>query len=265
MFYRVVNIPMGLFAIVCFIILAAGLYAAPIGPYPRTAVYIRHGLRANIASPAIRHHWMQSNRFRTNHRDPPLTQLGRHESYRTGYYLADHTDLASHRHIYTSPLTRCIETAVCLQHGIRDRTGRVLTLRVVYALSEAMLAEHDSRYQTHIDAELLPAELVRRYGQYLDHAYPIDAEYITRRSLHGYCRAILDILHNPASIIVGHGGYMLAIYRMVVAANVHRIIDCPLNGVTIHACDKKWRLTHPTARIIAGHAPSESDLLADRP
>ena len=249
-------------AVIVFIIFAWVWYSVPIAN-THTAIYIRHGMRPNLSSTAVALDWQASPRYKTNPRDPPLTSVGRRESYVTGYRLHDYTDTMQHRHIYSSPLTRCMETAVCVCRGIFDRTGHRLTIRVKYALSEGMLSTCRSVYATTIDTPLYPDALAQKYGAYLDHTYCPDTKYIKKRSISGYCRAVCRILQDRHSLIIGHGGHMLALYRVILTSNLRHIVNCPLNAVTIHEGKKEWQLTHPTARIIAGSSPSESDRLAD--
>ena len=77
-------------------------------------IYIRHGQRPGTQNDqAIKDSWESSERFKVNHFDEPLTEKGMQESYETGKNLLNHIqDPNTFAYLYSSPYTRCIQTAI---------------------------------------------------------------------------------------------------------------------------------------------------------
>ncbi|MFN4950530.1 MAG: phosphoglycerate mutase family protein [Flavobacteriales bacterium] len=101
-------------------------------------IYIRHGQRPGTQNDeSIRKAWESSERFKVNHFDEPLTDLGMEESYLTGKNLMNHiVKPETFAYLYASPYTRCIQTAIQIAKGFKDAGGKELKIRVEYGLAE---------------------------------------------------------------------------------------------------------------------------------
>lgn len=86
---------------------------------------------------SIRKALESSERFKANHFDEPLTDLGMEESCQIGKNLMKHlVKPESFAYLYASPYTHCIQTAIQISKGLKDAGGKELKLRVEYGLAE---------------------------------------------------------------------------------------------------------------------------------
>jgi phosphohistidine phosphatase SixA len=101
-------------------------------------IYIRHGQRPGTQNDeSIRKAWESSERFKVNHFDEPLTDLGMEESYNTGKNLSKFIiNPETFAYLYSSPWTRCIQTAIQISKGFKDATAKELKIRIEYGLAE---------------------------------------------------------------------------------------------------------------------------------
>jgi hypothetical protein len=100
--------------------------------------YIRHGERPAFTKDINEiNMWENSERYQENSLDEPLTRLGKKESYLTGVRLCDILDFETNDVcIYSSPMTRCIQTSIAIIEAIKRTTGKKLKLRIEYGLCE---------------------------------------------------------------------------------------------------------------------------------
>jgi len=160
--------------------------------YPsQTLVYVRHGERpAFTDSQKEIHKWKTSLRYKENKLDEPLTRRGKYESYLTGIELSK-MKLRNIDYIYSSPMTRCIETSIAIIEAIKRTTGKILKIRIEYALcereslfslnylsfSENTIIAHERInpniiiHNNVIDKELLRDNLIYKYSEYVDSTY----------------------------------------------------------------------------------------------
>lgn len=169
-------------------------------------IYIhRHGYRLDFHDKKYGlNEWHDSPRYKENPTDPPLYDPN--EAKITGH--AKHID-NSVQWIYTSPMTRCIQTSIILRRKINELrstiTGaRPIQIRVVYDLAENGAI---------IDDRLSPSALAAKYPSLLFDSAPILYPIVVNESLIDMAskfRAILDTLlsRNEEALIMGHCGHV---------------------------------------------------------
>jgi broad specificity phosphatase PhoE len=146
--------------------------------------------------------WVSSPRFRENPSDPPLYDPNEPK-------IAEHAALIPHtvKWIYTSPMTRCIQTSIILARKINELRSlsyntSPINIMVIYELAE---------YGGIIDAELMPASLARRYPNITLPA--VDPRRIPNESyLESYnnFKSILDNIADKGepAIVMAHCGHL---------------------------------------------------------
>jgi hypothetical protein len=143
--------------------------------------------------------WVSSPRFRENPTDPPLYDSNEPK-------IAEHAALIPHsvKWIYTSPMTRCIQTSIILARRINELRSLShntipINIMVIYELAES---------GSIIDAELMPANLVKRYPRLI---LPIDMPRRIPNESHlesyNNFKVILDGITEPA-IVMAHCGHL---------------------------------------------------------
>ena len=101
-------------------------------PLPATPkgciIVVRHGERLDYATRFSGSNWVSNN---DNPYNPPLTNNGWKQSYQCGQclsqkFIPDH-NLKAISHIYSSPLSRCIQTATGIKNGLNCSNASATT------------------------------------------------------------------------------------------------------------------------------------------
>jgi broad specificity phosphatase PhoE len=157
---------------------------------------LRHGHRLDQADvPA----WRASARYAENTSDTPLTAIGETNSANAGAELC--AFLPEIERIYTSPMTRCVQTAEFVAKSYEQKLNRKLIIHKHYGLTEAgnILDDVIINYKT---AE----ETMRQIG----------AE-TTKDEIVRVMTTICEIVNSePGNVlIVGHSGTLAYFYYLV--------------------------------------------------
>ena len=93
---------------------------------------IRHSERLDASNEKK---WRRSKRFKENIFDTPITKNGEkiaekaiNQLFNSGYDKIDY--------LYSSPLTRCIQTSLVIQKEIKKNLGKDIKIRIEYGLVE---------------------------------------------------------------------------------------------------------------------------------
>jgi phosphohistidine phosphatase SixA len=228
--------------------------------------------------------WKKSKRYKENPYDEPLTIKGVEETIQTAQQLLKIIDINHFKYIYSSPMTRCMETAKNIIDVIKKETGKEYKIRIVYDLTESvdlgyyahaitfinkvqklnylMKPIRDDDVITTIDEKLKFNNLVKKYKKYIDSDYkstnPVDIDPKLR--IKNYTH-IIDQIVKDNSIIVGHAGdpfFTLYHYIMQDKYNVKKQIQLEMktggipncNFVTIFKKMKKWKVSFGPERLI---------------
>ena len=232
-------------------------------------IYIRHGQRPGTQNDeSIRKAWESSERFKANHFDEPLTDLGMEESYQTGKNLMKHiVKPESFAYLYASPYTRCIQTAIQISKGFKDAGGKELKIRVEYGLaeninfgqiylpkiSEGTISEdffstyfykdREGNLKYHpFDNHLSYESHKRNYAQYIDvnHEPLFGIDDINncnyKKEFQMQIQTAKRIIDAPESAIVVSHGWMQSIFPQYILLNKNHIspeeVDALLKGST---------------------------------
>jgi hypothetical protein len=232
-------------------------------------IYIRHGQRPGTQNDeSIRNAWESSDRFKVNHFDEPLTDVGLNESYQTGKNLLNHiVKLENFAYVYASPYTRCIQTAIQIAKGFKDAGGKDLKIRVEYGLAENInygqgylpkieggaitedfypkyfYKDREGNVKYHPFDDLLSYENHKlNYPEYLDLEYnPLfGIEDINdcnmKKEFEMQIKTAKRIIDSPESGIMVSHGWMQSFYPQYVLLNRHHIspieVDNLLQGST---------------------------------
>ena len=143
----------------------------------KTIYLVRHGFRYDQTE---NNTWNSSERFIENPLDTPLAEEGKKEIQKLLPHIDDKIDF-----IYSSPMTRCIETALEIQkklnvpiriengltepwtHPFRSelKDGKFIRLK------KNFLSEDERKYFTSIDKELYLKSLLKKYPGNIDADY----------------------------------------------------------------------------------------------
>jgi phosphohistidine phosphatase SixA len=204
-------------------------------------IYIRHGIRPNMQNDKSRiETWEKSKRYKENPFDEPLTKEGVEETKQTAYELLKMIDIHDYKYIYSSPMTRCIDTAKNIIDIIKKETKYEYKIRIVYDLTESIdLAYHvhavtftnkvqDLNYLikpihganviTSIDEKLQFNNLVKKYKKYIDSDYKSNnhVDIDPKQRIKNYTHLIDQIVEDN-SIIVGHAGdAFMILYHYII-------------------------------------------------
>lgn len=103
----------------------------------KTLIYVRHGARSSIGGTSEElQAWRESERKKQNITDEPLVKKGIEESYKTGIEVAK---LYKFDYIYSSPMTRCIQTSIQICDAVYKTAGKKPKIRIEYALCESAM------------------------------------------------------------------------------------------------------------------------------
>jgi broad specificity phosphatase PhoE len=92
--------------------------------------FIRHSERADLAN---NEEWKKSIRIKQNIMDPPITENGK--IIAKNKIAKIDNEIQEYEYIYTSPMTRCLETSIEFQKYIRNVRNIIVPIRVEYGLS----------------------------------------------------------------------------------------------------------------------------------
>lgn len=85
-----------------------------------------------------RNKWFNSKRFKQNVYDSPLSKLGIDNVKKMADNLINNTNIKRVKYIYSSPLTRCIETSI----GIIDRVYKLTKHRLYLKIEYGLTSDH---------------------------------------------------------------------------------------------------------------------------
>ncbi|NQY42561.1 MAG: histidine phosphatase family protein [Legionellales bacterium] len=101
-------------------------------------IYVRHGHRISYSqNKKIKEDYRKTARHKENPFDEPLTQKGKEEIKQTAIKLLEKIDINKYDYIYSSPMTRCLDTSEIISNEIYKITGKKLKIRVEYGLAES--------------------------------------------------------------------------------------------------------------------------------
>jgi len=198
----------------------------------------RHGRRLNYDKP---NEWIKLPRYKENHYDTPLSDLGFKLAYKSGLELIEKSNAIKNnkiKFIYSSPFTRCIQTAIEIIKAIKDKLGYQLKIIVVYNLGETgsyyspnytfknnklMISKPEKKYMIPylkkiknffklentdiIDSKLKPDALKRKYKEYIHKTIGSNIEYESKDDVSfRMANTIININKKEKNsyIIVGH-------------------------------------------------------------
>ncbi len=195
-------------------------------------IYIRHGHRISYSdNKQERENYKKTTRHKENPFDEPLTEKGRKEIKQTVIKLLDKIDINKYNYIYSSPMSRCLDTSQIIFDEIYKKTGKKLKIRIEYGLAESsrfyrLFIPNFSKesftinytgeyydgviFDSVIDKELYFSNIIKRYQN-------IDPNYISYTSDKEIFQHPDDVIHsligtvkritneNENILIVGHG------------------------------------------------------------
>ncbi len=94
-------------------------------------VYIRHSERLDIKN---KKKWINSKRYKENQFDTPITKKGIKIAQDTTEKLIK--KMKDVDYIYSSPLTRCIQTSIIIKEIIKKKLNKDIKIRIEYGLTE---------------------------------------------------------------------------------------------------------------------------------
>ena len=189
-------------------------------------VTIKHSARLDKLHPE---NWKKSKRFKQNKFDPPLNRkIGEKVAKRAIHKLFE-TGFNKIKYIYSSPLTRCIQTALIIQKEIKKKFNQDIKIRIEYGLTELEIDKpifkndkFNYSNKNYLDSELELDNIIKNYGDYFDTSYKsiIDFSEIKleiselpfyTRSIKVY-QKIKSQIKNENTIICGDGIFMYVVY-----------------------------------------------------
>lgn len=251
----------------------------------RKLIYIRHGERPRMQSDqTLIDNWKKSERYKENSKDEPLTELGHKESIKTGIELLKRIDIEEYPYIYSSPATRCIETAINIINAIEKIKGIKYKIRIVYDLMESIntyfipaLITFNGKKPTInyyeedikdgmpfniIDKKMTLPSLIKRYGEYIDKDYKTNTKINIdpHKRINNTLKEIDRIIKKNA-IVVAHGGSIFERFYCYLLQNKFDLGETiklnektrghkTCNFVCIFEKDKGWKVTFGPKRII---------------
>ena len=199
-------------------------------------IYIRHGQRPGTQNDqAIKDAWESSERFKVNHFDEPLTEKGLQESYETGKKLINHIqDPNTFAYLYSSPYTRCIQTAIQIAKGFKEVSGKELKIRVEYGLAENI--NYGQGYLPKIDGGAISEDFFPSYF-YKDilgnvKHNPFD-DHLSYESHKLNYPEHLDLHHQPLFGLEDINNCNLKKEFQMQIQTAKRIIDAPESGIVV--------------------------------
>ena len=136
---------------------------------------IRHSERLDRTD---RKKWERSKRFKENENDTPITKKGKKLVINATKKLFknnfDEVDV-----LYSSPLTRCVQTCLIIKNEIKKKFGKNLKIKIDYGLVEVEtvpLKVKNNKFienlkKPYVDSELYLENLIKKYGDHFDKSY----------------------------------------------------------------------------------------------
>jgi broad specificity phosphatase PhoE len=184
----------------------------------------RHGLRLDIHD---RNEWLSSQRCKENYNDPPLFDENEKDIFNNIECITDPIEV-----IYTSPATRCIQTALIIQKGLTTNPKII----VEYGLMETQVMEvtklnenfiqgemgkipqiiYGNSYYKYIDYKLSPRGIKKRYptvDSYNSIYEPDVPFFMSQKDWANRIFNIINIFKERHShvLLVGHAGTIVSI------------------------------------------------------
>ena len=196
-------------------------------------------------------YWFKGKRIKENPWDSPLSSTGIYNSKRMADKLMKKTDMTTIKYLYSSPISRCMETAINIVEKVYKKTGHKIYIRVEYGLTEPLInfyttvyfegdkiksipipeEKNGKKYYTKIDKKLYPSELKKKYKNYLDTKYKscIDHKDVTGGSetinIKRAIKAIKKIIKKN-TVIITHGTITYWAYQYI-CQNKPSLTMCP--------------------------------------
>jgi hypothetical protein len=117
--------------------------------------FIRHSIRLDHAN---KEEWIKHKRFKTNKNDPPITDFGKIYAFQKLSEILKNTP-NDFTYIYSSPMTRCIETSIQFQNYIKDIYDKHILIRIEYGLTPYKILNNKI-----LDDELQKEYIFKKYN-----------------------------------------------------------------------------------------------------
>lgn len=139
---------------------------------------VRHSERLDYANESA---WQSASRYKQNPKDPPITKRGiTIAKDATKKIICDMRDFSKYKFIYTSPMSRCIDTAIVMAttiNVVRTKKGiNPIKIRINYGLREL----NPIPLQTILDEEMREGSIIQRYRNHMalfDSIYESDIKF----------------------------------------------------------------------------------------
>lgn len=144
-----------------------------------TMTYIvRHSERLDYVSESA---WTKTSRYKQNSKDPSITKRGitiANDAIKK--IIVDMKDFSKYKFIYTSPMSRCIDTAIVMATTINiikaKKSMNPIKIRINYGLREL----NPIPFQTILDEEMMEECIIQRYRNHMalfDSIYESDIKF----------------------------------------------------------------------------------------
>ena len=136
-------------------------------------IYIRHSERLDSKDKLK---WKRSKRYKENPEDTPITKEGiKIAEKKTNIILEKMKDID---YIYSSPLTRCIETALVIKKNIKKKLKKDIKIRIEYGLTEQRFKSielNNGKFKytnkKYLDNKLKLSNIINKHGNHFDNEY----------------------------------------------------------------------------------------------
>ena len=173
--------------------------------------------------------WKKHPRYKENKLDTPLSEYGFKLAKKGATELLKKSKALNERkikHIYCSPFTRCIQSAIQLIEVVKKKLNYQLKLIIVYDLGESgwFPDYHDFEFngnklninKVFIDKKMKPAGLKKRYKNYITKIIGSNIKDTTYdKELQRMAKSLVNISNNEKKsfIIVGHNDLIRLAYK----------------------------------------------------
>ena len=139
---------------------------------------VRHSERLDYANESA---WLNTFRYRQNPKDSPITKRGiTIAKDATKKIICNMKDFSKYKFIYTSPMSRCIDTSIVMAttiNVVRTKKGiNPIKIRINYGLREL----NPIPLQTILDEEMREGSIIQRYRNHMalfDSIYESDIKF----------------------------------------------------------------------------------------
>jgi hypothetical protein len=118
--------------------------------------FIRHSIRLDHVN---KEEWYNHPRRKTNKYDPPITEYGKVYAIKKIEQILNGSN-KKFTYIYSSPMTRCIETSLEFQKYIYNIYNKLVLIRIEYGLTPYKIKNNKI-----LDSYLQPDKIQQRYGK----------------------------------------------------------------------------------------------------